>query len=209
LHFRVTSRSLAFALAVGLCMAVLGQAGVAAAKTAEPPFEVVFPQEPSVTTFTSSFGAPRSGGRRHHGNDLLAPRLTEVYAIADGVVTYVGINHLSGRNVKIQHEGGWTSHYLHLNNDNPGTDDGDAPWTLTVAPGIEEGMHVSAGQLIAWVGDSGNAEGTTPHTHFELRIDGGPIDPYSILVDAQERAVEQEAWLETRLANNSHAYEIQ
>jgi murein DD-endopeptidase MepM/ murein hydrolase activator NlpD len=200
LHSRITSRSLAFALAVGLGLAVLGQAGVAVAKTVEPPFEVVFPQEPSVTTFTSSFGDARSGGRRHHGNDLLAPRLTEVYAIADGTVIYVGINHLSGRNVKIEHEGGWTSYYVHLNNDDPGTDDGEAPWTLTVAPGIEEGMHVSAGQLIGWVGDSGNAEGTTPHTHFELHFEGQPIDPYDILVEAQQRALQKEAWLQARLA---------
>lgn len=209
MHFRITSRSLAFALVGALGVLLLAPAGLASAKTAEPPFEVVFPQEASVTTFSSSFGAPRSGGRRHHGNDLLAPRLTEVYAAADGTVTYVGINHLSGRNVKIEHEGGWTSHYVHLNNDNPDTDDGDASWTLTVAPGIEEGMHVSAGQLIGWVGDSGNAEGTTPHTHFELRLDGQPIDPYPILVEAQERALEQEAWLEARLSNDSHAYEIQ
>jgi murein DD-endopeptidase MepM/ murein hydrolase activator NlpD len=209
LHSRLTSPSLAFALAAALAVVFLAQTGVAAAKTVAPPFEVVFPQEPSVTTFTSSFGDPRSGGRRHHGNDLLAPRLTEVYAVAEGTVIYVGINHLSGRNVKIQHDGGWTSHYVHLNNDNPGTDDGDAPWTITVAPGIEEGMHVSAGQLIGWVGDSGNAEGTTPHTHFELRIDGKPIDPYPILVEAQERALEQEAWLEARLAEDSDVSEIQ
>lgn len=152
-----------------------------------PPFEVVFPQETARTHFTSSFGDHRSGGRRHKGNDLLAPRMTEVYAVADGTVIYVGINHLSGRNVKIDHGGGWESYYLHMNNDNLGTDDGNAPWTLTVAPGIEEGMPVKAGQLIGWVGDSGNAETTTTHTHFELRYNGRAVDPYPVLVEAFER----------------------
>ena len=95
----------------------------------EPPFEVTFPQETSKTTFGSSYGDYRSGGRRHKGNDLLAPRMTEVYAVADGVVIHVGTSRLSGRNIRIEHVDGWTSHYVHLNNDNPGTDDGDAPWS--------------------------------------------------------------------------------
>lgn len=156
------------------------------------PFEPVFPQEIDVTEFRSTFGQGRSGGRSHKGTDLLAPRMTEVYAAAAGTVTYVGTNNLSGRNVKIDHGEGWESYYVHLNNDNVGTDDGSAPWSLTVAPGIVEGVEVEAGQHIAWVGDSGNAEGTTPHTHFELRIDGRAIDPYPILVGALERAIEAE-----------------
>ncbi len=68
-----------------------------------------------------------------------------------------------------------------------GADDGDAPWTLTVAPGVELGSHGQAGQLIGWVGDSGNAEGTTPHTHFELRSDGRPMNPYSTSQEAFDR----------------------
>ena len=209
MHSQARSRLFALALAVAVGVAALLQSGVALAKVSQPPFEVLFPQEPSVTTFRSTFGDRRSGGRRHHGNDLLAPRLTEVYAVADGTVAYVGRNRLSGRNVKIEHEDGWMSIYIHLNNDDPGTDDGNAPWTLTVAPGIEEGMHVKAGQLIGWVGDSGNAETTTPHTHFELRHDGQPIDPYDILVTAQEKALEKEAWLEARLAGDGRVYLIE
>ena len=174
-----------------------------------PPFEIVFPQEVAETQFSSTYGAGRSGGRRHNGNDLMAPRMTEVYAVGDGTVIHVGVNRLSGRNVKIEHAEGWTSYYLHLNNDNIGTDDGRADWTLTVAPAIEVGMPVKAGQLIAWVGDSGNAEGTTPHTHFELRSNGRPINPYSILRDAFERGWHVEERLAASLVPAPGDYEIE
>lgn len=195
-------------LAVFVAAGVLIPARPAQA-AADPPFEAVFPQETSKTYFSSTYGARRSGGRRHKGNDLMAPRMTEVYAIASGTIHYVGINRLSGRNVKIDHGGGWESYYLHLNNDNLDTDDGDAPWTLTVAPGVEEGMKVEAGQLIGWVGDSGNAEWTSPHTHFELRRDGVPVDPYGILTEAFERDRQSEALLELELSTDVHAYEIE
>jgi peptidoglycan LD-endopeptidase LytH len=191
LHSRVAKRALVILAAVAV--GGLPPAVPAAVGSSVPPFEVVFPQETGPTEFRSSFGVSRSGGRRHNGNDLIAPRMTEVYAFADGVVSYVGTNHLSGRNVKINHRDGWETYYLHLNNDNVDTDDGAAPWTLTLAPGIEEGKEVKAGQLIAWVGDSGNAEGTTPHTHFELRFDGAPLNPYPLLIEAFEKAVEEEA----------------
>lgn len=189
MHSRVQMRSLALvaAVVVGVGAALLPSTP-AAAQTGNPPFEIVFPQDHIQTEFRDTYGHGRSGGRSHKGTDLLAPRMTEVYAIADGVVVYVGINNLSGRNIKIDHGDGWQSYYVHLNNDNIGTDDGQAPWTLTVAPGIAEGVRVEAGQHIGWVGDSGNAEWTTPHTHFEIRHDGGSMNPYPVLVEALERA---------------------
>jgi murein DD-endopeptidase MepM/ murein hydrolase activator NlpD len=189
---------------------LVGAAGLVPAlpahAAAQPPFELTFPQETSETYFSNTFGAGRSGGRRHHGIDLMASRMVEVYAVAPGTVIHVGTNRLSGRNVRIQHEDGWTSHYVHLNNDTPGTDDGDASWALTVAPGVEEGMQVEAGQLIAWVGDSGNAEWTAPHTHFELRDNGQVINPYSLLVDAFDRDREHEERLATHLAEGVPDY---
>ncbi len=208
MHPRVPTRSLVLVATLLVGVGVLIPAIPAAAQSSsEPPFEIVFPQETDKTDFTNSFGDSRSGGRRHKGNDLLAPRMTEVYAVADGTVTYVGINNLSGRNVKLEHVEGWESYYLHLNNDNPGTDDGQAPWTLTVAPGVEVGRQVEAGQLIAWVGDSGNAEGTTPHTHFELRHNGAAINPYRLLVESYARAVEYEEGI--RLLTSLPDYEIE
>lgn len=200
MHPRVLVRSLALVAAMIVGVGGVVPAMPAAAHDTDPPFEIVFPHETSKTDFTNSFGDYRSGGRRHKGNDLLAPRMTEVYAVADGTISYVGTNDLSGRNVKIEHVDEWESYYLHLNNDTPGTDDGQAPWTLTVAPGVVAGMPVEAGQLIGWVGDSGNAEGTTPHTHFELRHDGMAMNPYSWLVEAHLRAVEEASRLLTVLS---------
>jgi murein DD-endopeptidase MepM/ murein hydrolase activator NlpD len=87
--------------------------------------------------------------------------MTEVYAAADGTISWVGSSCCS---LGIDHDDGWETYYIHLNNDTPGTDDGQG-WG--VADGILPGTHVQAGQLIGWVGDSGNAEYVSPHLHFE------------------------------------------
>ena len=156
--------------------------------TTQPPFELVFPQEVDRTTFHNDWGDGRSGGRRHRGTDLMAEgKMVEVYAIADGVVEKINEGRRSGRYVIIQHDAGWSSFYIHLNDDNIDTDDGDAPWYLTLAPGIEVGADVEAGQLIGWAGDSGNAERTAPHTHFELHHNGRAINPFHYLKPVYER----------------------
>lgn len=160
-----------------------------AAASSQLPFELWFPQEVTQTVFSSTFGAGRSGGRRHKGNDLMAPKMTEVYAAADGVVDTIKVSGNAGRYLTINHAEGWSTTYMHLNNDNPGTDSGSADWSLTVIPGLEVGTHVFAGQLIGYVGDSGNAEWTGSHTHFELRHNGVAVSPYSYLVAAAERAI--------------------
>jgi murein DD-endopeptidase MepM/ murein hydrolase activator NlpD len=151
-----------------------------------PPIQIRFPLELGVATHHNDWRSPRSGGRRHQGNDLMAPKLTEVYAAADGVVTKLSTSARAGRYLIIEHAAGWETYYIHLNNDTPGTDDGNASWLLTVGPGIEEGTRVEAGQLIGWVGDSGNAEGSGPHLHFELHHNGAPVNPYQALVEAEQ-----------------------
>lgn len=157
--------------------------------SAQEPIELAFPQDPTVTEFTDSWGAARSG-HSHKGNDLMAPKMTEVYAAADGVVLWVRDRGGSaGRYVAIDHGDGWETWYMHLNNDTPGTDDGAAPLELGVV--VEAGDEVEAGDLIGWVGDSGNAEGSSAHTHFELHRNGRPIDPHTYLLDAFERVLEE------------------
>lgn len=127
------------------------------------------------------FGACRDGcTRSHEGVDILAPKGTEVFAVADATVSWIGSQCCS---VFLQHDDGWRSWYIHLNNDTPGTDDG-LGWGI--APGIVPGARVSAGQLIGWVGDSGNAEDTAPHLHFELHdAYGVKLDPYPSVLAAQ------------------------
>ncbi len=151
---------------------------------------LVFPQDAEVTHFDDTWGHARSGGRRHKGTDLMAPKLTPIYAVADGVVSIMRKSGLAGYWIGIEHAGGVESWYMHLNNDTPGTDNGRADLDDVYAPGIEVGSFVSAGQLIGYVGDSGNAEQSGSHTHFELRLDGRAIDPYPLLVEAHERAIE-------------------
>ena len=172
--------------------ALFGVVGVLSAAPAQahsdlPPFEVRFPQETDKTSFHNDWGARRRG-HRHRGNDLMAmAKMTEVYAFADGVVTKIKERSRPGRYISIEHADGWASLYVHLNDDNIGSDDGAASWSLTLAPGIEEGVEVKAGQLIGWAGDSGNAEGSSPHTHFELSHDGHEVNPYFTLEDAYLR----------------------
>ncbi len=148
-----------------------------------------FPQDPLVTSFSSTFGAPRPGGRRHKGNDLMAPKLSPVFAAADGIVTIVSDGPASGRYLVIEHADGWSTWYMHLNNDEPGADRGRADWAVTLAVGVDVGTTVSRGQQVAFSGDSGNAEWTGPHTHFELHRDGRAINPFHYLKDAYERAI--------------------
>ena len=159
-----------------------------AADDTPPPFEIEFPQDPWQTVFVDSFGFSRSGGRRHQGNDLMAPKMTPVYAIASGRITSVEDGGIAGRRVIIDHGNGFESWYLHLNNDTPGTDDGRADWADTVMVYVAEGMPVAGGTQIAWVGDSGNAEWVGSHTHFELHWRGRAIDPYPYLKPAYDRA---------------------
>lgn len=178
------------ALALAFSFLTVTASSVALGRHLRPPFEISFPVEADQATHHNDWGDSRKGGRSHRGNDLMAPKMTGVYAFADGVVATVARGTRPGRYVRIEHEGGWTSYYMHLNNDNIGTDDNRASWHLTVAPGIEEGTEVSLGQLIGWVGDSGNAERTPPHLHFELRYRNRPINPYPILAEMREEALE-------------------
>lgn len=147
---------------------------------------MVFPQPELHTTFENDFGYARPDGRVHMGNDLIGERGDPVVAILGGIITTMRNGPRSGYYVVIAHDNGWSSWYMHLNNDR-NRDDGRGGPATAYAPGLAVGQRVEAGQLIGFVGDSGNAEGTAPHTHFELHIDGRTVDPYPYLVDAWHR----------------------
>jgi murein DD-endopeptidase MepM/ murein hydrolase activator NlpD len=144
-----------------------------------------FPQLDPGTTWHYSFGDDRDGGeRRHRGADLFGEKHTPVVAVAEGTVVRYGTGNRAGHYVVVEHEGGWESIYIHLNNDNFGTDDGAVTLSDALAPGIVPGAEVEAGQVLGWVGDSGNAEGTSPHTHFELWLEDHLADPHACLDQA-------------------------
>ena len=109
-------------------------------------------------------------------------------AASDGTITWVHADNsgTAGNMLQLTGDDGWVYWYIHINNDTPGTDDGKNPAKWTLAPGINEGSTVKAGQFIAYMGDSGDAETTQPHLHFELhRRDDTAIDPYTSLRLAQ------------------------
>jgi murein DD-endopeptidase MepM/ murein hydrolase activator NlpD len=144
--------------------------------------EIVFPVV-GKTRFSNDWQAPRSGNRKHAGTDLLAKKMSPVVAVADGEVVWVRAK--KGKSccyLSVRHDSqglAFESRYVHLNNDTPGTDDGKG---IGIAKGIKKGTRVLAGQLLGWVGDSGNAESTSPHLHFELRDEyGRPINPFPLL----------------------------
>ena len=188
-HLRVFAPVIALTLLfTSLGVVAISDPASAAPETEQGPFVMVtFPHDSDKVSFSDSWGARRSGGRRHRGIDIMSPRRTEVRAVSDGTVVEFGEQHLSGYFIRIAHDDGWTTTYMHLNNDTPGTDDGEAGIYAAIHPSIVEGAEVHAGQVIAYVGDSGNAEGTVPHTHFELRYKGDKINPYPYLLDVWER----------------------
>jgi peptidoglycan hydrolase-like protein with peptidoglycan-binding domain len=161
-------------------------ADVATTPTPPPVYPLVFPVAGEDRRYADDayigFGACRDGcARLHQGIDIFAPKMTEVYAVADATVGWIGPSYCCS--VFLIHDDGWQSWYIHLNNDTPGTDD-DLGWGI--APGIVAGARVTAGQVIGYVGDSGNAKGTSPHLHFELHAPGGAaVDPYDSLRASQ------------------------
>ena len=189
-------------LATAGAAAVLPVPAVALGASGRPPLELFFPQDPVETWFLQTFGATKPDGRIHMGIDLMAPKLTPVYAIADGTVQRIAQSPRAGRYMIIEHSDGWESWYLHLNNDDPGRNNGRADWALTVFEGVDEGSAVTAGRQVAFVGNSGNAEGAMPHTHFELHLGSRIVNPYPYLVAGQ--AVALEAAREQHLADTVH-----
>lgn len=95
-------------------------------------------------------------------------KLTPLVAVFDGTATLETGQGNAGNVITIKGDNGWTAHYYHVNNDSPGTDDGKGTENYAFAPGLKTGDRVYAGQFVGWSGDSGNAESTAPHLHFEL-----------------------------------------
>lgn len=99
----------------------------------------------------------------HRGTDFAAPIGTPMYAAGAGVVEVAAPRGAAGNFVVIRHDNGWQTRYMHLNR---------------FADGLAPGVRLTQGQQIGEVGTTGRSTG--PHLHYEVFIDGEPVDPLSI-----------------------------
>jgi len=132
--------------------------------------------------YGNDFNAARSNGP-HRATDIFAPKHTPIISPVDGTVYYAMNPEPSwGWSVGIRDADNYEFNFLHMNNDNPGTDDGAGGAMNAYAPDVKVGNKVSKGQLLGWVGDSGNAESTAPHLHFEIYDpNDNALNPYDFL----------------------------
>ncbi len=115
-----------------------------------------------------NFGYPRDGGKRsHRGIDIFAPRGAQVLASSSGIITYVGEQHLGGRCLWVTSGDGTSFYYAHLDR-----------W----APGLKQGMRIRKGDLLGYVGNTGNAIHTPPHLHFQIVSNDEALNPYPHLL---------------------------
>lgn len=175
-------------------------AGTAAAKSIDPvpwrPVKVVKPTNPDKqivfpvlgrTQLTNSFGDPRGQGA-HEGEDIMAPRKAPAIAAEAGRVRFHVGSSRAGCMLYLYGDSGAKYMYIHLNNDLTMSNDnrGTCIQGVAFARGLKDGQRVLAGQPVGFVGDSGDANGISPHLHFEMHPGGGAaVDPYPSLRTAK------------------------
>jgi murein DD-endopeptidase MepM/ murein hydrolase activator NlpD len=123
-----------------------------------------------------TFAQGRAGGKLHEATDILAPRGTPVVAVEDGIIQKLFLSKPGGITIyEFDHAGVFCYYYAHLER---------------YAAGLSEGMSVKRGEVIGYVGTTGNAPPETPHLHFAIfRLgpekhwwQGTAIDPYPLLM---------------------------
>ena len=125
------------------------------------------------------------GDHLHHAIDIIAGKGQKLVAVQDGTLVDVQYPEPSwGYSITIESDSGWQYRYIHINDDTPGTNDGKGGGKHAYAMGIMEGNRVRRGQLVGWVGDSGNSNGVS-HLHFEkYKPDHSVTNPYNSLRQA-------------------------
>ena len=132
--------------------------------------------------FTDTYGAFRADTGFHEGNDVFAPFGTPIVAVADGRLYRVGTLKISGNRLWLRDRHGYRFFYCHLSD---------------FAASAYNGADVHAGEIIGFVGNTGDAEPTPPHLHFEVHMpDDTVVDPYRFLHKWDQRGVVSTAkWL--------------
>ncbi len=144
-------------------------ARVAKLYTEEPHTQIKMPVvDVTKREVADTWGAVRSGGRRHEGQDIFAPKGTRILSATPGYVYRIGENNLGGQTVSVISSGGRVYYYAHLD---------------AYAPGLEVGDRVSTNTVLGFVGTTGNAQGTPPHLHFGVYTLAGAINPLPLITD--------------------------
>ena len=174
---RTTARATLVALTlVGLAAAALSAPASGNEQGVHRP--LVFPLV-AKTDLWDNYGDPRGNGR-HAGIDMENPWRAPVVAVEDGRIKYWESG-LGGCMLYHYGASGTTYLYIHLNNDLTPRNDNKGACVKDVAFAVPDGAKVTAGQQIAWNGDSGDASGN-PHLHFEVHPnDGADISPFKHL----------------------------
>ena len=126
-----------------------------------PPTDVSAPLSPArfvfpvygPTSFSDTFGSPRAGVGWHHGADIFAPLGAPLLAVTDGTVFSVGWNDLGGYRLWLRDRQGNQFYYAHLS---------------AFSPLAANGNEVRAGDVVGFVGNTGDAQTTPYHLHFEI-----------------------------------------
>jgi murein DD-endopeptidase MepM/ murein hydrolase activator NlpD len=132
-------------------------------------------------SFTDTFGAFRSDVPAHVGADIFASFGTPVVAVADGRIYRVGTLHISGNRLWLRDKHGFRYFYAHLSD---------------FAAAAYNGADGHAGEVIGFVGNTGDAEPTPPHLHFEVHMpDGAVVNPTPFATKWDAGGVTSESWL--------------
>jgi murein DD-endopeptidase MepM/ murein hydrolase activator NlpD len=132
-------------------------------------------------TFSDTFGAPRSDVPAHVGADIFASFGTPVVAVADGRIYRVGTLPISGNRLWLRDKRGFRYFYAHLSD---------------FAAAAYNGADVHAGEVIGFVGNTGDAEPTPPHLHFEVHMpDGAVVNPTPFATKWDAGGVTSASWL--------------
>jgi murein DD-endopeptidase MepM/ murein hydrolase activator NlpD len=196
--FRTTARALLVAALFGIAAGSAAAFPVDPGPPPPPPPSPPAPPHPKPkktivfpvlgeSEFSNDYGAPRPQGA-HEGIDILAPRHAYALAAEAGRVRFYTGSSRAGCMLYLDGKSGTTYYYIHLNNDlGAGNDNrGGCKSGVTFPKGLKTGQRVKAGQLVGFVGDSGDANGIHPHLHFEVHPHGGrSTNPYKRLLNAR------------------------